>query len=215
MATPVLNALNVKLAQRLGDPADTDGNPITVSNLVDGITYTNVFREAMLTESLRLYLNLFGHDQVHDAGFPLNYMEEKKETLPTGEAAITLPANLARVLYVDYYGRMAMLGSFEMLKRRHHVYWQKTPFYRLGVDGTNKVLRFYSRRTAPTDITIYYFRTIPDLFAGGPVDIELDPYHYPALISFAEALARRNHQEIAFGLQQLAKQALDQTKENL
>lgn len=218
MATPLLDELNVKLARRLGDPADTDGNIITTSNLVDGVAYTNSFREAMLSESLRLYLNMFGHAQVQDAGFPLNYMREKEETLTTGTEVIDLPDDVARVLYIDCYGRKAQMASFDMLKRRHHIYWQKVPMYRVsfepGAPGKKK-LHFYFYRPTSTDITIYYMRVVEDLYHNGPEDIELDSLHFPSLLSLAEALARRNHQEFGPFMQQLGSASLQSMKENL
>lgn len=219
-ATPNLDRLSVLLARRLGDPADTDGNEITTGNLYDGVAFTQAFREHCLTEALRLYLNLFGHDQLHDAGFPLNYLKEADLTftMTAGEGEEELADDVARVLYVDYYGRMALVATFERMKRRHHSYWQKTAMYRVRFDGTKMYIKLYVpayQGSLTRDITYYYFRKIPDLVHSGSEDIELDPSQDPQFLPLAEAVARRNHQEAATYLSQSARADLNTMKENL
>jgi hypothetical protein len=219
--TPNLDRLSVLLARRLGDPADTDGNEFTTSYLGDGVAYTNLFRVHCLTEALRLYLNMFGHDKLQDAGFPLNYMKDTPLTfaLANGEKEEELPADVARVIYVDYYGHMALPATFERIKRRHHMYWQKTAMYRVRYDAAagKMYVKLYvpAYQSASRDVTVYYIRTIGDLVSGGSEDIELDPLHDSTLLALAEAVARRNHQEAASYLSQSASASLQQMKENI
>lgn len=185
-ATPVLDDLNVKLAYRLGDPyAPGTGAVVTATD--DGIAYPAALRDAFLTDALRAVVTRYGARALRIADMREAYCPAVEVTTNPED----LPADLHRILAVNYYGKKAISRPF-IGGLDNSVYWQNVPFYQVQ-DGQ---IYFWNVNNPVFTASVWYQRTIPNLTHNGVEDILLGPMFYPHILSFAEALGRRTHQEL-------------------
>lgn len=214
MATPILDQLSVNLAYRLGDPRSPDGALITTLTLLDGKVYSQKDRELYLTQALRRFLANIGHSTIRKYGYFQNYVERVPLafTAPLFEAVA--PADCARVLYLDYYGKKALVATWELLRRQSNIYAQNVPLFETYKDGDELKIRMFVPNAADIDTTLYYFRKIDTLVHDGE-DIMLPDTFYPTIEMLAESLGRRYHQEAHPQMEREIDSEMQKHKENI
>lgn len=231
MDTPVLDNLNVTLAYRLGDPLDADNQPVSYST--DGLVYSARMRELLITEGLRIVLNTLGHSFNENFGYIQKYTQ-KQDGIQAFPQPFPLPEYMQRVLYVEWQGRMCLPMTFVHRKKKAHLLWQRVPQWEIDTDLTGaKILRIenmdpHMELTGPIgggpgiqigvasplyQVTVIYLRVIPDLEHGGSEDVMLPDVMFPLLLSTAEYLGRRNHQEFTVALQKIASDQAELLKQ--
>lgn len=193
MATPVYDRLNVMLAYRLGDPYQPGGSVVTYST--DGIAYPAALRDDIILSAARRVLFSMGPRALANKGIRESYVRTQQLTATDTQ----LPADCARVLDVDYYGKKAEDEHF-VSGRLNSIFWQNVPMYRVeqASDSANRKIILTNIHKDPFTATLFYLREIPALTHGGSEDLTLDTYMQEHVLNVAEALGRRLHQE--FGM---------------
>lgn len=189
MPTPVLDALNVKLAYLLGDPY-VPGTGAVVTATDDGISYSAVLRDQFLTDAVRMVVSRYGVVALKERDLRESYCRKVQITANP----YTVPTDLHRILSLSYYGKKLMTRPLPD-GRDASVYWQNAPYFEYD-PGTGVMTFFNCRAPGTFAATMWYQRTVPNLTHNGTEDILLGPMFYPIILSFAEALGRRTHQEL-------------------
>lgn len=211
MATPYLDQLNVALAYRLGDPATPQG--VIVDAVSDGRVYPAVFRDRCITEALRDLINLAGPAKLAMKGIRDPYI--RRVNLTTNPEQ--LPTDCARVIHVEFFKRKVEHVPFSD-GRRNSVYWQNALMYDIEWNATGMFIRLSGNvDTAPSgwqdNVVMHYLLELYDLRTQD-IDVLIGTYWHKYILARAEAIARRNHQELAMALEQRADAELKATMEN-
>lgn len=208
MATPVFDHMNVALAYRLGDPYAPGGSVVTHS--ADGIAYPAALRDELVLNAARRVLFYMGPRTMAIKGLRESYVRTSQLTALETQ----LPATLARVLDVDYYGKRVEDEMF-VTGRRNSIFWQNVPMYRIaqGDDAATRKIILINIYKTPFTATMWYLREIPALTHGGAEDLLFDSYTQEHVLDVAEALGRRLHQEFT-AVKEAALVDMQQHKEN-
>lgn len=211
MATPYLDQLNVALAYRLGDPYTPSG--VIVDTVTDGRVYTAILRDRCITEALRDLINLAGPAELAGKGIRDPYIRRKNLTSNPEQ----LPDDCARVIHVEFFGRPVHHVPFSD-GRRKSVYWQNALMYDIEWNSTGMFIRLSGNvEAAPNgwqdQVVLHYLLELYDLRTQD-IDVLVGTYWHKYILSRAEAIARRNHQELAIALEQRADAELKATMEH-
>lgn len=211
--TPVLDALNVELAYRLGDARKPEGGAVTHQD--DGIAYPAVMREQFLTQATRSMINIIAPRVLAGRAEPCYYVGFFSFNKTPVNEVITLDfrvemreeiaKRIIRIFDVEINGKRALhkpLGD----GRYESIYWQNVPRWYVVQEYVSAINGPFTghwpvlyiegpRHTSDVAIRVWRQLSVPDLVSGGTEDLLLNSQYFPALLGLAEAIARRTHQE--------------------